>query len=349
MLKIIFRADGNSSIGWGHVMRSISIASAYTDQGNKCIFVCADNSMVDIIKSYGFRTVVLNSDYTKMIDELPVFLRLIDSEKPDLIFFDSYFVNYEYLNNFKGLYKTVYIDDVFSFPYPVDYLINYNIYATKDKYEKLYEGNDIPLLCLNIKYAPLRKEFRDIEKEFSDTVRNVFISVGGSDEYRLVMKIIKSLSAEKELISNRYYHFILGSFEPDRGAILNIADNHEWICIHEKVKNMVDVMKNCDVAVSAAGSTLYELCACRVPTITFVLADNQKGGAKGFQDNGLMLDSGDIRKNNYGVDNIINGLKHLCNDNSLRKSLFDRMNDLVDGYGAENIVNQITVNKCVSF
>ena len=61
------------------------------------------------------------------------------------------------------------------------------------------------------------------------------------------------------------------------------------------------------------------------------------------------LDSGDIRENNYGVDNIINGLKHLCNDNSLRKSLFDRMNDLVDGYGAENIVNQISVNKCMSF
>lgn len=342
-MKVLFRADGNSKIGWGHVMRLISIASAYTDRGNKCVFACADNSMVDIINSYGFRTVVLNSDYTKMIDELPVFLKLIDSEKPDLIFFDSYFVNYDYLNSFKGVFKTVYIDDVFSFPYPVDYLVNYNIFASKDKYEKLYEGNDIPQLFLNTFYAPLRKEFREIDKVFSDKVRNAFISVGGSDEYGLVLKILKRLSEDDELIRNRYYHFILGSFEPDRDAILDMAEKHEWICIHEKVKNMVDVMKICDVAVSAAGSTLYELSACRVPTITFVLADNQKDGAKGFQDIGLMLDAGDIRENNYRVDEIINGLKRLCNDNSLRKSLFDRMNDLVDGYGAENIADQITV------
>lgn len=342
-MKIFFRADGNKNIGWGHIMRSISIASAYMDQGNKCVFVCADNSMVDIINSYGFRTVVLNSDYTKMIDELPVFLKLIDSEKPELIFFDSYFVNYDYLSSFIGQYKTVYIDDVFSFPYPVDYLVNYNIYATKDIYERLYAENIIPQLCLNINYAPLRKEFRGIDKAFSDKVRNIFISVGGSDEYGLVMKMIKSLSDDGELINDQCYHFILGSFEPDREAILDIAEKHEWICIHEKVKNMVDVMKTCDVAVSAAGSTLYELCACRVPTITFVLADNQRRGAKGFQDNGLMLDAGDIRENNYRVDEIINGLKCLCNDNSLRKSLFDRMNDLVDGYGAENIADQITV------
>lgn len=342
-MKVLFRADGNSKIGWGHVMRSISIASAYADQGNMCVFACADNSMVDIINSYGFRTVVLNSDYTKMIDELPVFLKLLDSEKPELIFFDSYFVNYDYLNSFQGAYKTVYIDDVFSFPYPVDYLVNYNIFASKNKYEKLYENHDIPILCLNIKYAPLRKEFKGIDKVFSDKVRNAFISVGGSDEYGLVLKILKRLSEDEELIRNRYYHFILGSFEPDREAILDIAEKHEWICIHEKVKIMVDVMKTCDVAVSAAGSTLYELCACRVPTITFVLADNQRRGAKGFQDNGLMLDAGDIRENNYRVDEIINGLKRLCNDNSLRKSLFDRMNDLVDGYGAENIADQITV------
>ncbi|MCR5796546.1 MAG: hypothetical protein K6G63_01315 [Eubacterium sp.] len=34
-------------------------------------------------------------------------------------------------------------------------------------------------------------------------------------------------------------------------------------------------MQKCDIAISAAGSTLYELCACGVPTITYTTADNQ--------------------------------------------------------------------------
>lgn len=41
-------------------------------------------------------------------------------------------------------------------------------------------------------------------------------------------------------------------------------------------KKMSELMQQCDMAVSAAGSTLYELCACGMPTITYVLADNQK-------------------------------------------------------------------------
>lgn len=36
-------------------------------------------------------------------------------------------------------------------------------------------------------------------------------------------------------------------------------------------------MEKCDVAISACGSTLYELAVCGVPTIGIIIADNQIG------------------------------------------------------------------------
>ena len=342
-MKVFFRADGNSRIGWGHVMRSISIACAYSGNGDECFFVCADDSMAEIIHSYGFELYNLNSDYKSMDKELPAFFEIINREKPGLIFFDSYFVDYDYLEKFQHLCKTAYIDDLYSLPYPVSYLINYNIYASEERYINLYKNYKIPHMLLNIKYAPLRKEFQGIIRGYSESIKHVFVSVGGSDEFGLALKFIKCLEKENEFVGSRSFHFILGNFEPDREEIIQLSNKYEWICIHEKVKNMSDLMCKCDIAISAAGSTLYELCACKVPTVSYVMVDNQIDVARGFLDNELILYAGDIRDNSYSVDNIINCFNKLCNDGKKRHKLFNRMRDYVDGRGAERIVDALTI------
>lgn len=60
---------------------------------------------------------------------------------------------------------------------------------------------------------------------------------------------------------------------------------------------MKKLMMLCDVAVSVAGSTLYELCACGIPTITYVLADNQIPAEEMFEQEGIMLNARDYRVN----------------------------------------------------
>lgn len=336
---IFFRVDGNSNIGWGHVMRSLSIASVAKDLGAECFFVCADDSMRNLIESNGFRVVVLDTDYLDMESEINTFLEVIKKENPDIIFVDSYYVSNEYFRTIKKLSKVIYLDDVFSFPYDVDYLINYNIFASYEKYCELYSGKSIPELILGTEYTPLRDEFvRNIPSAIREEVKNVFISTGGSDEFGLVLRIINKLKDNKELTDEIKYHFIIGSYEPDYDEISFLSGNNDWIRLYRNVKNMSDIMNMCDVAISAAGSTLYELCSCGVPTVTYVIADNQVGGATGFEENKIMLNAGDLRTVDFDCSKIIDKLKVLLNDFELRKSLSEKMLSVVDGKGAERII-----------
>ena len=51
------RADGNTQIGMGHVMRCLSIAEAAADLGERCksVFLTADDECRSLIEERGFR------------------------------------------------------------------------------------------------------------------------------------------------------------------------------------------------------------------------------------------------------------------------------------------------------
>ena len=166
---ILFRADANSSIGMGHVMRCLSIADAFPShptilpRGKKDIkFVLADDGVAELIKDRGYEPIVLHTDYSDMDSEIPVWEELADSIDADLLIVVSYYVTPSYLTWLKENIGTVaYIDDVLSFPYPVDVLVDYNAYANELSYQTLYEGCEKkPEFLLGVEYAPLRSMFQ---------------------------------------------------------------------------------------------------------------------------------------------------------------------------------------------
>ncbi|NLV76359.1 MAG: UDP-2,4-diacetamido-2,4,6-trideoxy-beta-L-altropyranose hydrolase, partial [Tissierellia bacterium] len=56
-----------------------------------------------------------------------------------------------------------------------------------------------------------------------------------------------------------------------------MLENYKYnnVKFYMNVKNMKNLMINNDLAISAGGNTLYELCACGIPTIAIIIADNQ--------------------------------------------------------------------------
>lgn len=356
-MKIIFRADANANIGQGHVMRCLSIADSFKEAGHFCMFVCADEIGVSMAENRGYETFYLKSDYSKTMEEIPKLTKIIEKEKPDVIIMDGYFFSNEYFKSVKNICResieenkclSVYLDDVYSFAYDVDLVINYNVYASKERYEALYSKEiSKPFFVLGPKYAPLRSEFakesKDVkEKQIPDTAKNVMISVGGADPLHLAIDFVRYIVKDEEL-KDVQFKFVLGKMEKDIEEIKRIAASTNNITVNVNVPNMKEMIEKADVAVSAAGSTQYEICACKTPCICFSMADNQVEGAKKFDEIGAFIYASDARDNKSFSENLFKMIKDLSKDKDKRKAMSDISGKLVDGLGAGRIVKDIEV------
>lgn len=374
-MNIFFRTDANSSIGMGHVMRCLSIADAFHSLGNDNIiitFILADDTVEKLIQDRGYKTVVLHSKYSKMEGELPLW-DIQSFEAIYLLIVDSYYVTEHYLSSLRELIRTqdnngdkgklVYIDDVNAFPYPVDILINYNVYGSSIDYEEMYAGSDPyrenPVFILGATYAPLRSMFRGVERKVqSRNVVNILFSTGGSDELHLALSILNHLCASdvsNSLENGRIYHFLLGAMNTDKSQIRRIAQDRDFIVLHENVTDMKSLITAMDICISAAGSTLYEICACGVPLITYSLADNQVLGAEAFSSLGLAVNVGDLRDpdtidpssvmsgelDGSAVERILTAINDLSLDYRKRCETGERMQSLIDGRGADRMVEKL--------
>ncbi|AWI03689.1 UDP-2,4-diacetamido-2,4,6-trideoxy-beta-L-altropyranose hydrolase [Clostridium drakei] len=351
-MEIAIRADGGAKIGMGHIMRTLVLAKELKNKNNHVFYICrVDNFTYDIKnlnnETYGFNhnEFIKNyvSDKYKMgIEKIlsvgfkVYFVRenfLISDMmniKADLLITDSYDIDEYYFSKTKNAFsRTAYIDDMNLYYYDVDFLINQNIGAEKFNYKT---NENSKLLC-GCKYVMLRKEFKNIEEKcVPETVKNIMITVGGADPNNITLKL---LSWVKSL--NYNFHVVIGP------SFNNIEQLKEFESARIKLYHNVDMcslMQKVDMAVSACGSTLYELAACKVPTIGIIIADNQQGIACEMHKQGIIRNIGWY--NELDEDTFIKAIGDISDNYDLRKNMGLKASKLIDGKGAERISNIIT-------
>ena len=343
-MNILMRADANPNIGQGHVMRLLSVADAFTEIGVKSAFVCAKDSFTDLISKRGYEVYTLKTGYREMEMEEEELKGVIDSQKAGFIIVDSYFVTAKYLEDLKQVLPVIYFDDVFEFPYPVDLLVNYNIYGTLDKYQALYQDSDNPkpAFILGPEYAPLRREFQNIPERIQpEVVKNIAVSFGGADPERMAKAFLDTLKDRESAVKKCKVNMILGAMEPDLKAIEAFSEETDWLTLHVNISDMKGVLTGCDLAVSAAGSTQYEICACQVPCINFSMADNQVPGGEEFGRRGIFHYVGDKRFESDFYGKLISAMEDLISDYDERVRMGKAERALTDGLGAKRMAGKI--------
>lgn len=332
-MKIFIRVDGGRTIGMGHVMRMIVLARKLK-KNNQVIFLCKTNSDknfeagINKIKEMKFQIIeIKDTDVVKCI------MKAQNEYKVDVLITDSYDVDEEYFNLLKPYFKvTGYVDDVNKCYMNVDFIINQNINAEKLKYSKMTPKDT--KLFLGLKFSMIRDEFKKayeekVEKEY---VHDVLLTLGGMDDYNNTIKILNNLTS-----LNQKIHVVLGSAF-DEGVINEIYDfskQYGNIHIYENAI-MSDLMKICDIAISACGSTIYELCAMNVPSIGIVLAENQMEVAEMMKEKQLIFDIMGHKQLDDGK--ILKLVKSLIDDNNLRRKIKCNSMDIVNLYGADELV-----------
>ena len=344
------RVDANDKIATGHVMRCMSIADVIKKRNIDVCFLTADHNADGLLHKNGFITKCLDSKWDNLENEIisgKISSVLENDNNLKGILIDTYYVTEEYLDRLRKMCKTIYIDDIFVLEeYPVDFLINYNVYGT----DLDYKSRCLPetKLLLGTEYVPLRKQFQDIIPKFRKNVKDIFISTGGSDAYNIAGRILDSIIEESVLekfseFNEINFHVISGVLNRNLPYLLDIESRYNNVFIHNNVSNIAQIMTMCDIAVSACGTTMYELCACGMPIITYTFADNQLQGIKKFDELGTIINCGNIGPNSIDViiGRIVQSIKKMYFNVGERRKYFERSLQLVSRYGVNNIVDMI--------
>ena len=345
-IKVVFRTDGGPDIGMGHIMRCISLANEIKNSGHEVFFICKMPEGANKARESGFHTVVMDSDLgnsersalgSEAVEESNYVVSIIENANIDVFIVDSYQFDSSYFLAIKPhVKKLAYIDDLNRFEYPVDIVVNGNI--TADFIDTQAVSLDI-LLLMGVKYNLVRSEFRDIiKKRTKRKVSDIMITTGASDPYDSAYGIVAALCKYTKFREINLHIVVGGAFQNvDKLDKLQAANNN--IILHKNISSMSEIMILSDIAITAGGSTMYELCACGTPSLVIILSDVQIEITNKMCELGYMELLG--RYDSISDELLIHSVSNLCDDYERRCSVSEAMQKLVDGLGTLRVVKAI--------
>ena len=266
----VLRADASSSIGVGHVMRSLSLGEALLDEGFGVELVSFElaPSLQSLATSCGIEVVEPSCAPRSSEDAQFVLTR-----NAAIVVVDGYEFSREFFAVLEASSTpfAVIDDNAETNAQSPSAVINQNPHASASMYAHL-QGE--PKMLLGLQYAMVRKEVREVAAmNLPSREGEVFVAIGGADFLGLTAPIVEAL-AETGL----QIRVAVGHANTQRAHIQKLADQFGHVTLIEQ-QDYVSSLASAHVAVLAAGSSLWEACAVGTPSIGLVVADNQFASA----------------------------------------------------------------------
>ncbi|MCT4585619.1 MAG: UDP-2,4-diacetamido-2,4,6-trideoxy-beta-L-altropyranose hydrolase [Peptostreptococcaceae bacterium] len=351
-MNFLFRVDGSKYIGLGHIMRSMSLAmeleannieisyltrfkeGAEKLEENKINYYKMKNTY-DNLRTYKNNNIDLD---LYVDDELSQIKEFLSKYEYTHIIIDSYLVNKTYFLELKKLFKKViYIDDLNKFKYPVDVIINGNIYAKKLYYQKYFDNTK---LLLGLEYNLINNKYRNLSRDFNRELKEILITTGGSDPKNLMEKFIDFILINK-INDNIRINIIIGKafLKKNKDIIYNKISEKENFTVYEDINYMEKIMIKSDLAITSGGSTIYELMACGIYIVSFSYARNQNEIIKTVENKGYLKSIGNYEDVNFKK------LKRIIKEFNSKEKIINEVRrkemEVMNLGGVSNIVKEI--------
>ena len=235
-----FRADGSAAAGAGHLMRCLTVAQELQKliaHPEEVCFLCAEEASAELLRSRNQQVKVLGTDPADLEGELPV-LEQVTGTSDNIFLVDSYRVTDAYLQGLHRFGTVFLLDDMQQHSFPVNGVINYNLFASAEKYQELY-GSGIPQY-LGAPYVPVRRQFCEAAQEYTvtDPVTDILITTGGGDQDNIAGEILRELCEHSLKDCEVRYHLVAGRFNPNREKLEQYAALHKEVMLHCDVQDM---------------------------------------------------------------------------------------------------------------
>ena len=334
---IIFRADASPQIGTGHIMRCLSLGQTLRKYGERSVFVACmiTPPMRTRLESENFEIKVLNC-VPGSIDDLNQTMSILKAVSASWIVLDGYHfsANYQRLIKTRGS-KLLHIDDNgCSSHYYADIVLNQNIHANEELYLK---RENYTSLLLGTRYVLLREEFlrwQGWKRKIPEFAQNILITLGGSDPENVTKKIFDSVM---RLELNNLNIIIIGANNQYFEQMKNLIEKSKAkIVLKSNVEKMSDLIAWADIAVSAGGTSTWELAFMGLPMIAIAIAENQCKIVEELGKAQVAVNIGWYK--DVTPSTIAKYISELICDPKKRSEMSRRGQALVDGNGADRVL-----------
>jgi UDP-2,4-diacetamido-2,4,6-trideoxy-beta-L-altropyranose hydrolase len=327
-------------------MRCLALAQAWQDAGGTVAFACAD--LPDSLKNRltDEQCAIHAIDAHPGTESDAELTRLLaESIAPKCLVLDGYDFGPVFQLALRDVkWRLLLIDDDGRHPrYHADVLLNQNAGAADVLYGRHMHGTRLLLGC---QYAMLRREFLQTPRKpnTSRSVSRLLLSLGGADPKNLTERFLAVLwpciPADCEI------HVLIGPANPHVTTIMSgtygikpareITANMKRTILHVAPPNVPQIMADCDLAITAAGSSVYELGYLGVPMLLAVTAQNQRPIAAALDQLGAAARIDEFHENLTA--DLPSALESMIADPERRASCAAKFRQLVDGRGAARVV-----------
>lgn len=343
---LLIRADGDRQIGTGHIMRCLALAQAWqTNTGGTVTFVVARDApaLEERLRSEGGQVIQLSVQPGSIEDAMQT-VALARQCRAAWVVVDGYHFGAQYQHALKvaNLQLLAIDDHGHAEHYYADIVLNQNLHAPEQLYTHRQPHTR---LLLGSRYLLLRQEFVQQGPPLRTTpplARRVLVTMGGSDPENITAKVIQAL------LQNQYAELqatvIIGGSNPYASHIQALLrDTPAFIELKHDVADLSEEMRKADIAISAAGSTAWELAYMGLPTLLTIAAENQRLIATSLAQTGCAVNLG--WHSLCTPSDIIEAFKKLRGSAEARHAMSQQGQLLVDGNGATRVIMAMTGEK----
>ena len=358
-MKVLFRTDASLDIGTGHVMRCLTLAEALRDHGAHCRFTCRSHpgNLIKEIKQRGFDVFELpyESNWTGTEATQSVHAAWLgtgwkmDAEQTkvgagesaiDWLIVDHYALDARWERALAPhCRKLMVIDDLADRPHACDLLLDQTFGRNTADYSPLVP-DDCHLLC-GSQYALLRAEFNALRpyslqrRAQPAALRELLITMGGVDKGNATGQVLQALHT-CALPTDCRITVVMGATALWLDEIRTQAQDMPWRTqVLIGVSDMAKLMADSDLAIGAAGATSWERCCLGLPTIMFMLAENQRKISQELEKSGgVKL----IKLGQNAETQLRKELLKLVDDPAQRMQMSDCAASVVSGSGVNTVI-----------
>lgn len=150
-------------------------------------------------------------------------------------------------------------------------------------------------LYIGWQYAILRREFSKVFPEPHNSIPNIFISMGGSDESNMVEVVVNAL---KTISNNFKANIMIGEgYQYWDQLVKSLKKVPFQSKIYRNPHNVAEIMSKSDLALISFGQTAYELTSQGIATVYLCISEDHENSAQLFVNEGIGLSLGQVSEN----------------------------------------------------